>query len=151
MPCPSCGAEPLNQDARFCSKCGAGLPTRRSKAVIIVRLIAFPFVLFLRVLAWPIERRRERLRWLSEASGPDSPINRVPGLSDGAKRVYTYLASVTLRFGSSHSRIRTIAHAARLSEHRARLAIRELARRGLVSHKRRTAWHGRGARAYFIK
>jgi ribosomal protein L37E len=72
VPCPRCGAEPLNPEARFCSKCGVTLPRRRSRTVAIARLIAFPFVLFLRVLAWPIERRRERLRWLSEASGPDS-------------------------------------------------------------------------------
>jgi len=115
------------------------------------RLVVFPFALFGRVLAWPIRRRRERIRWLTEASGPDSPINDFPGLSDGAKRVYAYLASVTLRYGSSHSRVGTIARVASLSENRARQAIRELERRGLLTHERRITWHGRGAHSYQVK
>jgi hypothetical protein len=111
----------------------------------------FPFILIGRAIAYPIRLRQERIRWLTEASGPDSPINRVSGISDGAKRVYAYLADVTLRFGSSHSRIGTISHVAGLSEQKARAAIRELERRGLLSHEVRNTWHGRGAHSYRVR
>src|SRR5262249_25438596 len=108
----------------------------------------------------PASRPTYRLRWagavvsgqvaagthpLTEASGPDSPINDIGSLSDAAKRVYSYPASVTLRFGSSHSKVTTIARVTHLSENHARAAIRELERRGLLSHQRRNTWHGRGA------
>jgi predicted DNA-binding transcriptional regulator len=58
---------------------------------------------------------------------------------------------VTLRFGSSHSRVKTIARVAGLSEYKTRKAIRELERRGLLSHRRRNTWHGRGANDYRVK
>ena len=73
--------------------------------------------------------RQERIRWLPKRAGRTSPINEIHGLSDGAKLVYSYLASVTLRFGSSHSKVTTIARVTHLSENRARAAIRELERR----------------------
>ena len=56
----------------------------------------------------------------------------------------SYLASVTLRFGASHSRVRTMVRVAGLSEHKARVAIRELERTGLLSHQVRDTRHGRG-------
>ncbi len=62
-----------------------------------------------------------------------------------------YLASVTLRYGSAHSRVRTVGHVAGISENRARQAIRELELRKLLSHDRRKTWHGRGAHAYHVK
>ncbi len=154
MTCPRCAAESLNAAARFCTKCGAVLTTPEPSApkrAGVAHWIAFPFVLLGRALSYPIRKRQERIQWLTEASGPDSPIKQVPGLSDGAKRVYAYLASVTLRYGSSHSRVRTIARVAGLSENRARQAIRELERRGLLSHQRRITWHGRGAHSYYVK
>ena len=133
-------------------KCASeAAPTMVKASVLVGRVIVAPFVLLGSALAYPVKLRLERSRWLSEASGPDSPINGVAGLSDGAKRVYAYLASVTLRFGSSHSRVHTIARAAHLSEHKARAAIRELERRGFLSHKRRNTWHGRGAHSYHVK
>ena len=150
MACPRCDAAPLNPEARFCSKCGNPLPVRRTgigKAASLAHWLAAPFVLIGRVLAYPIKLRQERIRWLTKASGPDSPINDVPRLSDGAKRVYAYLASVTLHYGSSHSRVRTIARVAGMSEHKAR----ELERRGLLSHRKRNTWHGRGAHDYHVK
>lgn len=147
--CSHCGAQPSSEEARFCPKCGNALATKRQ--ISVVRLAAFPLILIGRALSYPIRRRRERIRWLTEASGRDSPINTVPRLSDGAKRVYRYLADLTLRFGSSHSRIRTIAHVAGLSEHKARAAIRELERRGLLSHQVRNTWHGRGAYSYRVQ
>ena len=113
-----------------------------------VRLLVIPFALVVRALSYPIRLRQERIRWLKEASEPSSPINELHGLSESAKRVYSYLASVTLRFGSSHSKVTTIAHVTNLSENRVRAAIRELERRGLLSHRRRNTWHGRGAHAY---
>jgi predicted ArsR family transcriptional regulator len=67
------------------------------------------------------------------------------------KRVYAYLASITLRFDSSHSRIHTIAKVAGVSEYKARKAIHELERRRLLSHRRRNTWHGRGAHAYYVE
>lgn len=154
MICPQCAAEPQTPNARFCTKCGgalAGLTRERSNAAVVGRVVAFPFVLIGRALLYPLRRRRERIRWLTEASGPDSPINAVPNLSGDAKRVYTYLASVTLRYGSSHSRVPTVARVTGVSENRARQAIRELERRKLLSHQRRNTWHGRGAHVYYVK
>lgn len=151
MGCSHCATEPLSAEAHYCRKCGAGLPSRQHQVVRAVRLLVLPLALVGRALAYPIRLRQERIRWLTEASGPTSPINEVHGLSDGAKRVYSYLASVTLRFGSSHSKVSTIARVTHLSENRARAAIRELERRGLLSHQRRNIWHGRGAHAYHVK
>jgi predicted DNA-binding transcriptional regulator len=152
IPCARCGAEPLNPAARFCSKCGAALSNVTTHRVPgAIRFFALPFILIGRAIANPVRWRQERIRWLTAASGPQSPINEVASLSVGAKQVYAYLASVTLRFGSSHSRIRTIARVAGLSEHKARAAIRELERRGLLSHERRNTWHGRGAHSYHVR
>ena len=148
MICAQCAAETLNPKARFCSKCGTPLSPRRAT---VARWFAAPFLLIGHVLACPIRHRQERIRWLTEASDPWSPINDVPRLSDNAKRVYAYLANVTLRFGSSHSRIRTIARVSGLSEYKARKAIRELERRGLLSRRRRNTWHGRGANEYRLR
>jgi hypothetical protein len=148
MICAQCSNETLNREARFCSKCGGPFPARRAG---VAHWIAAPFVLIGRLLAYPIKLRGEHIRWLAEASGPDSAINHVPRLSENAKRVYVYLADVTLRFGSSHSRVRTIAHVAHISKYKARKAIRELERRGLLSHKRRNTWHSRGANDYKVK
>jgi predicted transcriptional regulator len=149
--CPHCATEPLSAEAHFCRKCGAALTSRPHKVVRAFRLLVLPFALVGRVLWYPVRLRQERIRWLTEASGPASPINEVHGLSDGAKRVYSYLASVTLRFGSSHSKVTTIARVTHISENRARAGIRELERRGFLSHKRRNTWHGRGAHAYFVR
>jgi Helix-turn-helix domain len=151
MTCPRCATGPLSAEAQFCRKCGAALPGRPHKVVRAVWLLVLPLALVGRALSYPIRLRQERIRWLIEASGPASPINDIPGLSDGAKRVYAYLASVTLRFGSSHSKVRTIARVAGVSENRARAAIRELERRDFLSHRRRNTWHGRGAHAYYVK
>jgi hypothetical protein len=78
--CGSCRAEIQNPLARFCSKCGGVRAARSHWAVTSIRLLAFPLVLVGRALAYPIRRRRERIRWLKDASGPHSPINQVPGL-----------------------------------------------------------------------
>lgn len=115
------------------------------------RVLALPLAVIGRAIAYPIRSRQERARWLTEASGAQSPVNYVLGLSDGAKRVYRYLADVTLRFGSSHSRIATIAQVTGLSERKAHAAIRELERRGLLSHRTRKTWHGRGAHEYKVR
>ena len=57
----------------------------------------------------------------------------VPALSDGAKRVYSYLASVTLRYSSSHLRVRTVAkvRSTKLAKRSA-----SMRRRGLFAHTR---------------
>ncbi|MFI5351353.1 MAG: BRCT domain-containing protein [Candidatus Binatales bacterium] len=120
-------------------------------AVRVGRLIVVLFALLTRVLTWPIRKRRERTNWLNDASGPESPINSVPGLSDDAKRVYAYLASVILRFGQAHSRIGTIAKVARLSERGANEAIRELEQGGLLSRRPRFTRNGRAADAYYVR
>jgi hypothetical protein len=72
MTCVRCGAETLNRAARFCSKCGTPLPARRAN---IAHWVVAPFLLIGRLLAYPIKAQKERIRWLTEASGPDSPIN----------------------------------------------------------------------------
>ena len=153
MTCPNCGAVVTpSGNARFCSKCGTPLARTKSRpSLVAIRLLALPFVLIGRILAYPIRLRRKRVRWLTEAGSPNASISHVPGLSEGAKRVYSYLASVTLRFGSSHSKVGTIARATGLSENRARVAIRELERNHLLTHERRKTWHGRGAHAYYVK
>jgi hypothetical protein len=152
MVCPSCATEQLSPEARFCTKCGGPLPSAGPRKFLgVVRFLALPLILVARALAYPIRLRQERIRWLTEANGPNSPIDDVQTLSDEAKRVYAYLATVTLRYGSSHSRVRTLAKVAVLSEYKTRNAIRELERRGLLSHRRRNTWHGRGAHGYYVK
>ena len=84
MRCPHCATEPLSPEAQFCRKCAAALASRPHKVVRAVRLLVLPLALVGRALSYPIRLRRERTRWLIEASGPASPINDIPGLSDGA-------------------------------------------------------------------
>jgi zinc-ribbon domain len=93
MGCPACGATIHNPEARFCTKCGTELAVREtitSRRARLSHWIALPFLLLGRALYYPIQRHQERIRWLTEASGPSSPINAVPRLSEGAKQVYTY-------------------------------------------------------------
>lgn len=123
----------------------------RPASTLAARAFFFELVRIRRVLAWPFKRRRARIQWLTEASGPHSPIEDVPGLSEPAKKVYKYLASVTLRFGFSRLRAKTIARGAGVSERRAREAIRELELRGLLTHQHHRTWHGRGAQSYRVK
>lgn len=151
MVCARCATESLSPEARFCTRRGAPLPSATPRKVLSdVRFLALPLILAGRALAYPVKLRQERGRWLFEANGLNSPINDVHGLNDEAKRVYAYLASVTLRHGSYHSKVTTIARVAGLSESRARAAVRDLERRGLLSHRRRNTWHGRGAHAYYV-
>jgi hypothetical protein len=90
-------------------------------------------------------------RWLAQASDPAySPILNAP-VSEDAKRVYIYLAGIVYAFGSSHSRLETIARSTDLSRGAARKAITELERRGLLSHRTRKTWHGRGAHDYRVR
>jgi zinc ribbon protein/helix-turn-helix protein len=162
MACPKCAAEIFSDSARFCTKCGSSLfaapitePPKDAHtagfARLLLRALVLPFILVWRVASWWIEAREARIRWLAEAAGPESPIMHVHGLSDGAKRVYKYLADVTYRFGGCAPKIITIGHAAGLSENGARNAIRELEHRRLLSHRRRNTWHGRGAHEYYVK
>lgn len=152
MRCAQCEVDGYSASARWCTKCGARFEDAgRASWRQIARVALFPFALAGRILSAPVRFRRERRRWLLEASGPDSPIEQVPGLSDRAKKVYRYLADVTYRFGSCNSRLRTIARVAGISESSARNAIGELERHRLLSHSRRNTWHARGANAYFIK
>ena len=143
---------PSSVDARFCTRCGLAIAPASTSRPSLLRLPALPFRrMFGWVLAYSMRMRRERIKWLTQASGAASPINHVQGLSEGAKRVYAYLTEVTLRFGSAHSRVPTIARVVGLSEKKARAAIRELERRGLLSHSVRTTWHGRGAHSYRVR
>jgi hypothetical protein len=98
MVCPSCATEQLSPEARFCTKCGGPLPSAGPRKFLgVVRFLALPLILVSRPLAYPIRLRQERIRWLTETNGPNSPVDDVQGLSDEAKRVYAYLATVTLR------------------------------------------------------
>ncbi|MGC2495045.1 helix-turn-helix domain-containing protein [Candidatus Binatus sp.] len=90
-------------------------------------------------------------RWLAQASDPNtSPILSAP-VSENAKRVYIYLAGIVYAFGSSHSRLETIAKSTGLSRGAARKAITELEKRRLLSHRARKTWHGRGAHNYRVR
>ena len=90
-------------------------------------------------------------RWLADASDPhNSPILRA-SVSENAKRVYIYLAGIVYAFGSSHSRLDTIAKSTGISRGAARKAITELERRRFLSHRSRKTWHGRGAHDYRVK
>jgi hypothetical protein len=155
--CRLCGFEPPNDGAQFCSRCGGKIVARDHNRRIereADRLYviggrsgpARPKTL-VTLLASLLGLRR----WLADASDPhNSPILGAPG-SENAKRVYIYLAGIVYAFGSSHSRLDTIAKSTGISRGAARKAITELERRRLLSHRSRKTWHGRGAHDYRVK
>jgi len=149
--CLHCAIEPLSAEAQFCRKCGATLTSRPRKVAYAIRLLVLPIAFVGRAPWYPVRLRQERIRWLTEGEWARLSDQRHWQPQRRAKRVYSYLASVTLRFGSSHSKVTTIARVTHLSENHARAAIRELERRGLLSHQRRNTWHGRGAHAYYVR
>ena len=54
MVCPRCATESLSPEARFCTRCGAPLPSARpSKVLSAVRFLALPLILAGRALAYP--------------------------------------------------------------------------------------------------
>ena len=154
--CRRCGFKPSNDLARFCSRCG-------SEIVASVLGDRSPVPLQ-RIVAGRSGRARPRTvvtwlarlmgisQWLADASDTiNSPILGIPRLSERAKLVYIYLAGIVYAFGSSHSRLSTIAKCTGLSSGAARKAISELEWRGFLSHRTRKTWHGRGAHAYRVK
>jgi ribosomal protein L37E len=156
IPCRRCGFEPPNDGAQFCSRCGKKIvarnrnrndqPHTRSYVIGGRSGPARPRTL-ITWLAFLLGLRR----WLAEASDPHySPILSAP-VSEDAKRVYIYLAGIIYAFGSSHSRLETIAKSTDLSRGASRKAISELERRRLLSHHTRKTWHGRGAHDYRVK
>ncbi len=156
IPCRLCGFEPPNDGAQFCSRCGCKIVAhdhnRNEPAVERPYLVggrsgpARPKTL-VTLLASLLGLRR----WLAEASDPSvSPILGAP-VSENAKRVYIYLAGAVYAFGSSHSRLDTIAKSTGISRGAARKAITELERRRFLSHRTRKTWHGRGAYNYRVK
>lgn len=151
MKCARCNADGYSTEAAWCTKCGSPLQASPAIGRRLIRAALVPFGIIGQILTAPVRARQERLKWLAEAAGPDSPIHQVPGLSDTAKRVYVYLADVTYRFGHASSRIRTVAHVAGVSESTARKAIHELERHGLLSHTKRMTWHAQGANEYLVK
>ena len=90
-------------------------------------------------------------RWLADASDPHNSPSLGAPVSENAKRVYIYLAGIVYAFGSSHSRLDTIAKSTGISRDAARKAITELERRRFLSHRSRKTWHGRGAHDYRVK
>jgi hypothetical protein len=154
--CRLCGFELSNKTARFCSRCGGPLGERAHKA----KEQAHEFPVRIGGRSGPAQPRTlvtwlafllGLRRWLAEASDPNSsPILGAP-ISKNAKRVYIYLAGVVYAFGSSHSRLETIATSTGLSRGATRKAITELERRRLLSHRARKTWHGRGAHNYRVK
>jgi hypothetical protein len=157
IPCRRCGFEPPNDGAQFCSRCGNKIVAhdhnRNEAAVERPYLVggrsgpARPKTL----VTWLASLFGLR-QWLAEASDPiNSPILAAPRLSENAKRVYVYVAGIVYAFGSSHSRLDTIAKSTGLSRGAARKAITELERRGFLSHRTRKTWHGRGAYDYRVK
>jgi len=154
--CRRCGFKPSNDLAQFCSRCGSEIvaPVRDDQSSVpLPRIVAGrsgrarP-----RTLVTWLARLLGMRQWLADASDTlSSPILGVPGLSERAKLVYIYLAGIVYSFGSSHSRLNTIAKCTGLSRGAARKAISELERRGFLSHRTRKTWHGRGAHDYRVK
>jgi hypothetical protein len=153
--CRDCGFEPPNDAAQFCSRCGGKIVARdhnwKELPPVHPRVIggrsgpALPKTL-VTLLASLLGLRR----WLADASDPhNSPILGAP-VSENAKRVYIYLAGIVYAFGSSHSRLDTIAKNIGISRGAARKAITELERRRFLSHRSRKTWHGRGAHDYRV-
>jgi hypothetical protein len=157
IPCERCGFEPPNDRAQFCSRCGSKIVPRGHHRRTY-RAPASPYVIagrtgparpktLVTLLASLVGLRR----WLADASDPrNSPILGVP-VSENAKRVYIYLAGIVYAFGSSHSRLDTIAKSTGMPRGAARRAIAELERRRFLSHRSRKTWHGRGAFDYRVK
>jgi hypothetical protein len=148
--CPLCGFESPKKSARFCSRCGGS--RKEGAAPELSRVVggrsgpARPKTL-LTLLASLLGLRR----WLADSSDPhNSPILGAP-VSENAKRVYIYLAGMVYSFGSSHSRLDTIAKSTGISRGAARKAITELERGRFLSHRSRKTWHGRGAHDYRVK
>ncbi|WP_424663297.1 helix-turn-helix domain-containing protein [Candidatus Binatus sp.] len=155
--CPRCGFEPPNNGAEFCSRCGGKIvalhhnrktdPTPDRLYVIGGRSGPARPKTLVTLIASLLGFRR----WLADASDPhNSPILAAP-VSENAKRVYIYLAGIVYAFGSSHSRLETIARSTGISRGAARKAITELERRQFLSHRSRKTWHGRGAHDYRVK
>src|SRR5271156_2344502 len=115
IPCGRCGFEPPDDRAQFCSRCGSKIiaPDHNARTdrapdshyVIGGRTGPARPKTLVSLLASLLGLRH----WLAEASDPrNSPILGAP-VSENAKRVYIYLAGIVYAFGSSHSRLDTIA------------------------------------------
>jgi hypothetical protein len=141
--CPRCGFEPPNDGAQFCSRCGDKIVApdhnrktdRTSDRVYVIGGRSGPArpKTLVTLLASLLGLRR----WLADASDPRaSPILAAP-VSENAKRVYIYLAGIVYAFGSSHSRLDTIAKSTGISRGAARKAIAELERHRCLSHRSR--------------
>ena len=99
MFCSDCNTESLILEARFCRKCGAALPTNGAPKGDnrAARWLALPFILIGRAIAYLSSFGRS-----GDAGSPRRAARirqSTLGLSGNAKRVYRYLAGVTLRFG----------------------------------------------------
>ncbi len=154
--CRRCGFEAPNDGAQFCSRCGSKIvardhnrsdpPPARPRVIGGRSGPARPKTL-ITFLASLLGLRQ----WLAEASDPTvSPILGAP-VSENAKRVYIYLAGIVYAFGSSHSRLDTIAKSTDISRGAVRKAITELEKSRFLSHRTRKTWHGRGAYDYRVK
>jgi hypothetical protein len=157
IPCRRCGFEPPNDGVQFCSRCGGKIVARDHNR----RTDRAPDRLYViggrsgparpKTLVTFLASLLGLRRWLADASDPhNSPILGAP-VSENAKRVYIYLAGIVYAFGSSHSRLDTIAKSTGISRGAARKAITELERRRFLSHRSRKTWHGRGAYDYRVK
>jgi hypothetical protein len=155
--CRRCGFEPPNDGAQFCSRCGGNIVARDHNRITHRE----PDSLYViggrsgparpKTLVTLLASLLGLRRWLADASDPTiSPILAAP-VSENAKRVYIYLAGIVYAFGSSHSRLDTIAKSTGISRGAARKAITELERRRFLSHRSRKTWRGRGAHDYRVK
>jgi predicted amidophosphoribosyltransferase len=150
MLCRLCGFE-SKKAAHFCSRCGGPL----SKHSLMAKERATEFSSLIGGRSGPARPKTlvtwfasllGLRQWLAEASDPNaSPILGAP-VSENAKRVYIYLAGIVYAFGSSHSRLNTIAMSTGLSRGAARKAITELERRRFLSHSTRNMARVRGIR-----
>ena len=154
--CRDCGFDPPNDAAEFCSRCGGKIVTRGHNRK---------------------DQTQDRLYVIGGRSGPARPktpvtcLPRSSAFGDGLPKQATrttrrfwahpsartpsaltsILAGIVYAFGSSHSRLDTIAKSTGISRVAARKAITELERRRFLSHRSRKTWHGRGAYNYRVK
>ena len=170
MLCPSCGAEQHSEGARFCTKCGAAIPSpteagRRSRrlsrlfgAVLRGSGALAKTVAKLRFgrralveYTWRSRRgvlRAARTNGTGRRGQPRPEIFRVPGLSASAKKVYYYLSKVSDADGYAFPFVRTIAARTHLSKATVEHALKELESGGLLARTHRYSKRGGSSNIY---
>lgn len=84
-------------------------------------------------------------------AGPDMGIYRLPGVSDSARKVYVYLSASADADGYCFPFYRTIAKRTGLSPSAVGKAIKELEKRGFVTHQQRVSRRGGSSNLYHVR